>query len=95
LVGYVAGKFPGYSALLSFINRTWQHKANFSMHDSGWLIFEFSLELEMLDVFGAGPYDVFGRPLILQIMPEYFDFQFAELTTMPTWVRFPNLPLCY
>ncbi|XP_011014909.1 PREDICTED: uncharacterized protein LOC105118625 isoform X1 [Populus euphratica] len=63
------------------------------MHDSGWLIFEFSSESEMLDVFGAGPYVVFGRLLILKIMPEFFDFQFTELTTMPIWVRFPNLPL--
>ncbi|KAJ6979534.1 hypothetical protein NC653_027627 [Populus alba x Populus x berolinensis] len=26
-------------------------------------------------------------------MPEFFDFQFTEITSMPTWVRFPNLPL--
>ena len=72
MVDYVAGKFPGYYALQLFINRTWQHKANFSMHDSGWLVFAFSLELEMLDVLGAGPYAIFGRPLVLQIMPDFF-----------------------
>ncbi|KAJ6892975.1 hypothetical protein NC652_027086 [Populus alba x Populus x berolinensis] len=93
LVSYVAGKFPGYSAMQSFINRTWQHKVNFSMHDSGWLIFDFSSETEMLDVVGVGPYPIFGRPVVLQIMPDFFDFQFTELTYMPTWVRFPNLPL--
>jgi len=26
-------------------------------------------------------------------MLEFFDFQFTKLTTMPIWVRFPNLPL--
>jgi len=71
LIGYVVGKFPGYASLLSYINRTWQHKAHFTMHDSGWLIFAFSSELEMLDVLGAGPYVVFGRPLILKIMPDF------------------------
>ncbi|KAJ6875403.1 hypothetical protein NC652_034961 [Populus alba x Populus x berolinensis] len=50
-------------------------------------------ELEMLDVLGAGPYVIFGRPLVLQIMPDFFYFQFTELTTIPIWVRFPNLPL--
>ncbi|KAJ6968624.1 hypothetical protein NC653_036570 [Populus alba x Populus x berolinensis] len=93
LVGYVAGKFPGYSAMLSYINRTWQHEVHFSMHDSGWLLFDFSSEFAMLDVLGSGPYAIFGRPLVLQIMPEFFDFQFTEITSMPTWVRFPNLPL--
>ncbi|XP_034893439.1 uncharacterized protein [Populus alba] len=45
------------------------------------------------DVLGSGPYAIFCRPLVLQIMPEFFDFQFAEITSMPTWVRFPNLLL--
>ncbi|KAJ6886526.1 hypothetical protein NC651_027026 [Populus alba x Populus x berolinensis] len=92
LIGFVAGKCPGYAALLSYINRTWQHRATFTMHDSSWLIFTFSFESEMLDVLGAGPYVVFGRPLILKIMPTFFYFQFTELSSMPTWVRFPNLP---
>ncbi|KAJ6977268.1 hypothetical protein NC653_029241 [Populus alba x Populus x berolinensis] len=93
LVGYVAGKFPGYSAMQSYINRTWQHEVHFSMHDSGWLLFDFSSEITTLDVLGSGPYAIFGRPIVLQIMPEFFDFQFTEITSMPTWVRFPNLPL--
>ena len=63
------------------------------MHDSGWLIFAFSSEFEMLDVLGVGPYAMFGRPFILKIMLAFFDFQFIELTTMPIWVRIPNLPL--
>jgi hypothetical protein len=35
LIGYVAGKFPGYVALLHFIGKQWQHKVKFTMHDSG------------------------------------------------------------
>ena len=93
LVGYVVGKFPGFSAMLSYINRTWQHEVHFSIHDSGWLLFDFSSETAMLDILGSGPYAIFGRPLVLKIMPEFFDFQFTEITSMPTWVRFPNLPL--
>jgi hypothetical protein len=44
------------------------------MHDSGWLIFAFSSEMEMLDVLGRGLYSVFGRPLILKVMLDFFDF---------------------
>ena len=93
LIGYVAGKFPGFSSLLKFITNSWKHKANFTMHDSGWLIFAFSSELEMLDILGGGPYFVFGRPFILKVMPEFFDFTAIDMMHMPIWVRFPNLPL--
>jgi hypothetical protein len=63
------------------------------MHDSGWLIFAFHSELEMLETLSAGPYFVFGRPLILKIMPEFFDFQANDMTKLSTWVKLPNLPL--
>ncbi|KAL9400736.1 hypothetical protein Peur_004585 [Populus x canadensis] len=63
------------------------------MHDSRWLIFAFPTEHEMLEVLGGGPSYVFGRPLILQVMPDFFDFKPNDMTTLPTWVRFPNLPL--
>jgi hypothetical protein len=63
------------------------------MHDSSWLIFAFSLELEMLDVLGGGPYYVYGWPFILKVMPEFFDFTTFDMVHMPIWVRFPNLPL--
>jgi len=63
------------------------------MHDSGWLIFAFSSETEMLEIMGEGSYYVFGQPLILKVMPNFFDFQSIDMTKVPTWVRFPNLPL--
>jgi hypothetical protein len=62
------------------------------MHDSGWLIFAFHYELEMLETLSSGPYFVFGRPFILKIMPEFFDFQASDMTKLPTWVKLPNLP---
>jgi len=63
------------------------------MHESGWLIFIFSSEIDMIEVLNGGPYYVFGRPLILKIMPEFFDFTTSDMVRMPIWVRFPNLPL--
>ncbi|KAL9384427.1 hypothetical protein Peur_021437 [Populus x canadensis] len=93
LIGYVAGKYPGYASLLQFISKHWPHAARFTMHDSGWLIFAFTSELAMLETLSAGPYFVFGRPLILKIMPEFFDFQANDMTKLPTWVKLPNLPL--
>ena len=75
LIGYVARKFLGYAALLHFIRKNWKHKSNFTMHNSGWLIFAFHSKLEMLDIPSGGPYFIFGRPLILKVMPKFFYFQ--------------------
>nr|TKS02794.1 hypothetical protein D5086_0000159540 [Populus alba] len=65
------------------------------MHDSGQLIFAFHFELEMLDIISNGPYFIFGRPLILKVMPGFFYFQPSDMARISTWVRFPNLLLCY
>ena len=93
LIGYVARKFPGYVSLLHFVGKHWQYKAKFTMHDSGWLIFVLHFELEMLETLSVGPYFVFGQPLILKIMSEFFYFQTSDMTTLPTWVKLSNLPL--
>lgn len=37
---------------------------------------------------------VYGRPLILKSMPQFFDFSREEISRVPVWIRFPNLPLC-
>jgi hypothetical protein len=63
------------------------------MHDSGWLIFKFTSELDMLVVLNGGPYHVFGRLLILKHMPDYFDFDTSDMIRLPVWVKFPNLSL--
>jgi hypothetical protein len=59
------------------------------MHDSGWLIFTFTSETDMFEVLSRGPYYVFGQPLILKIMPEFFDFATSEMVRMPVWVKIP------
>ena len=93
LIGFIAGKCPGYNLLSQFIVQSWQYHATLIMHDSGWLVFEFLSESAMLDTLGGGPYAVYGRPLILQVMPDFFDFSPPDLTKIPLWVRFPNLPI--
>jgi hypothetical protein len=47
----------------------------------------------MIDVLRGGPYYVFGRLLILKIMPDYFDFDTSDMVRLLVWVKFPNLPL--
>lgn len=93
LIGYVSGRFPGYGELKSMIVNVWGCKAELNVHDSGWLIYKFNNEVDRLAVLKGGPYLVFGRPLILKEMPEFFDFNLAEICKVPVWIKLPNLPL--
>jgi len=93
LIGFIAGKFPGYTSLSQYVHSAWKCNVNFSMHDSSWLIFKFESESDMNEVLNGGPYSVYGRLLILKTMPDFFDFDTSDLIRMPVWVRFPNLPL--
>ena len=92
-IGYVSGKFPGYRALNSIIENVWKCEATLSMHESGWLVYKFQNEEDKCSVLCGGPYLVYGRPLILRSMSEYFDFSTSEMTQVPVWIKFPNLPL--
>lgn len=75
------------------IENTWHCYASLSMHESGWLVYKFSNEEDRAKVLSEGLYLVYGRPLVLKPMPEYFDFTSAEMSTVLIWIKFPNLPL--
>jgi hypothetical protein len=93
-VGYVSGKRPGYRVLNSIISTVWKCEATLSIHDSGWLVYRFKTEEAKLSVLSGGPYLIYGRPLILRPMMKFFDFSSEEMSRVPVWVKFPNLPLC-
>ncbi|KAJ6376307.1 hypothetical protein OIU76_025440 [Salix suchowensis] len=93
LIGYVSGKFPGYKALSAIIENEFNCEAVLTLHESGWLIYKFNNEDDKLAVLRGGPYLVFGRPLMLREMPEFFNFNSSEMSTLPVWIKLPNLPL--
>ncbi|KAJ6377598.1 hypothetical protein OIU76_026552 [Salix suchowensis] len=93
LIGYVSGKFPGVTALRNIISSSWNCVAKMQIHESGWIVYKFQSELEKMNVLRGGPYLVYGRPLMLREMPEYFDFNSTDMTTLPVWIKLPNLSL--
>ncbi|KAJ6904042.1 hypothetical protein NC651_021251 [Populus alba x Populus x berolinensis] len=93
LIGYVAGRSPGYKALQNVIVNSWKCEASLTMHESGWLIFKFATDADKLSILAGGPYLVYGIPLILRPMPAFFYFSSSDMHTVPIWVKFPNLPL--
>ncbi|KAG4969216.1 hypothetical protein JHK82_034928 [Glycine max] len=92
LIGYVAGRFPGKKALMECCQK-WGVNFSYSTHESGWLVFRFQNEEDMNQVISAGPYFIFQRPLLLKVMPPFFDFGNEELSKIPVWVKLRNLPL--
>jgi len=94
VVGYVSGKSPGYRALNSIISNVWKCEATLTIHDFGWLVYKFKTEEDKLTVLRGGPYLVYGRPLVLRPMMKVFHFSSEEMSRVPVWVKFPNLPLC-
>jgi len=92
-MGYVAGKFSGYKALSSIISDTWHCEAKLTIHESGWLVYQFKNVDDKLVVLAERPYLFYSHPLLLKPMSEYFDFSAKDMTKVPVWVKFPNLPL--
>jgi hypothetical protein len=93
LIGYSIGKTFGYTVLGKFMAHVWKCNVTLNLHDSGWLIFRFFLEADMLKVPRRGPYSVQGKPLVIKPMPPYFDFGKPDILSVPVWVCFSNLPL--
>jgi hypothetical protein len=48
IIGYVARKFLGFTALNNLISSSWNCNAKLTIHDSGWLIYTSSLKLTRL-----------------------------------------------
>lgn len=92
LVGYFAARFPGKVALLQLCD-SWNVQYKYFAHTSGWLVFKFENAIDRDSVLNGGPYFVYGRPLLMKMMPSCFDFDEGDISTMPTWVNLPCLPL--
>jgi len=92
LVGYITGQFLGKSALLKLCD-SWNIKYKYFAYSSDWLIFKFENESFRDNVLAGGPHTIFGRPLMLKVMPSFFEFDDQNINFMPIWVNLPDLPI--
>jgi hypothetical protein len=93
LIRYLIGKTFGYIVIGKFMLHLWKCNVTLNLHDSGWLVFRFSSEADMLKVLRRCPYFVQGKPLVIKPMSSYFDFGKPDMSFVPVWIRFPNLLL--
>lgn len=94
IIGYVGGRFPGVKPIVKEMER-WKVKVKLHLHPSGWLIFKLQSLEDRERVLDGGPYDIYGKPLLLKAMPNEFDYGDEEFTKVSIWVQLPNLPIAY
>ena len=56
IVGYVAGKSPGFKALSSIISSTWWCEASLAIYEFDWSVYKFKHVDNKLVVLANGPY---------------------------------------
>lgn len=92
LIGFIMGRFPGMKEIEK-VRSTWQVPHTFAMHESGWMLFRFNNEVDRDKVLEGGPYETFEDPWLIKPMPICFAFDDTCFSSIPTWIRFPGLPL--
>ena len=94
LVGQFLDKRLPFPVVRSLVNRLWgkREMSDISTTESGLFFFRFR-DPEARDwVMNAGPWHLAGRPFILRAWKPGMDMLNIQLSSIPIWVRFYNIP---
>ena len=97
LVGQFLDKRLPFAVVRSLVNRLWgkREMPEISTTENGLFFFRFR-DPEARDwVMDAGPWHLAGRPFILRAWKPGMDMLNIQLSSIPIWVRFYNIPLEY
>ena len=97
LVGQFLDKRLPFPVVRSLVNRLWgkREMPDISTTGNGLFFFRFK-DPEARDwVMNAGPWHLAGRPFILRAWKPGMDMLNIQLSSIPIWVRFYNIPLEY
>ena len=95
LVGQFLDKRLPFPVVHSLVNRLWgkREMPDISTTENGLFFFRFK-DPEARDwVMDAGPWHLAGRPFILRAWKPGMDMLNIQLSSIPIWVRFYNIPL--
>ena len=93
LLGQFVGNLPGHFPITTMM-KSWGVKSTYRLEE-GWLIFQFESEQDQSKVLQGGPYFIFGRPMIIKLVPDKFAFNRKDVATIPLWVRLQGLSKTY
>ena len=97
LVGQFLDKRLPFPVVRSLVNRLWGKKEmpDISTTENGLFFLRFK-DPEARDwVMDSGPWNLAGRPFILRAWKPGMDMFNIQLSTIPIWVKFYNIPLEY
>ena len=97
LVGQFLDKRLPFPVVRSLVNKLWGKKGmpDISTTENGLYFFRFR-DLDARDwVMDSGPWHLAGRPFILRAWLPSMDMLNIQLTSIPIWVKFFNIPLEY
>ncbi|XP_015169869.1 uncharacterized protein [Solanum tuberosum] len=95
IVVYLVGTTPSIGAMERFImgQGTFTNKPIKLYHIDGYFVVRFANAEERDMVLCSGPHHLLRRPVIMKPWVPEFNFKEEILTTIPLWVKIPNLPL--
>lgn len=92
LVGFFVGKWPPWPWVKASLAKAWRMPdLEVESLENSFFRFKFSTLAEGQRILEEGPWFVGGHPLALIRWEEDRTFQKEELSTIPIWVKFPNL----
>ena len=97
LVGQFLDKRLPLHVVRSFVERLWgKHEIpEISITDNGLYIFRFRDMVARDWVLENGPWYMAGRPIIIRSWKPGMDMLNVQITSLPIWVKFFNIPLEY
>ena len=97
LVGQFLDKRLPLHVVRSFVERLWgKHELpEISITDNGLYIFRFRDLVARDWVLENGPWYMAGRPIIIRLWKPGMDMLNVQITSLPIWVKFFNIPLEY
>ena len=97
LVGFFLGRRLPYSLVHKATSKFWDKAGliNTLATDQGTYFFQFSSAAELEAVLEGGPWNVAGKPIILQKWSPSLSIDKNKVSRVPVWVCFYNVPLEY
>ncbi|KAB5551437.1 hypothetical protein DKX38_008748 [Salix brachista] len=94
MVGFFPGYRMNYHAVNKIASRVWRSKGLEDVRTtaSGFIIFRFKTEDQMLKIIERGPWLFGGKAIILQQWHPHFIFDKSKISKLPVWVRLHGLP---
>lgn len=92
---YVVGTKPTLGTIDRFINNQpkFTRKPIILYHGDGYCAIRFANKEDRDKILCLRPYHIMRRPVIIKPWTSDFNFKEEILTTIPLWVKLPNLPL--